>query len=535
MNTDTLLRLSDLITRAAHRAPDAIALRSSAGELTYAELHSAVAGLASGLIKLGLARQDRVAIYLDKRFETVIACFGASAAGGAFVPINPLLKPEQVAHILLDSGARYLVTSADRAQLLETSLTRCAELQHIVLIDTPESGIACATGRTVHRWHDLLDATAKPFHRVIERDMTAILYTSGSTGHPKGVVVSHRNLLAGATSVAGYLENTNNDTLLAALPLSFDAGFSQLTTAFSVGAKVVLLNYLLPRDVLKAFEREKITGITAVPPLYIQLAELDWPEDAGQHLRYFANTGGHLPLDTLGKLRQRVPKAKPYLMYGLTEAFRSSYLDPSEIDRRPGSMGKAIPNAELLVLRDDGTLCDDNEPGELVHRGPLVSLGYWKDKTKTEERFKPLPAGLGSAADGATLAEIAVFSGDTVRRDEDGFLYFIGRRDGMIKTSGYRVSPTEVEEVLYATQSISECIAFGVAHPRLGQAIRVIAVAKESLSITPSSLLAECRQRMPAYMVPQGIELRNAPLPRNPNGKIDRNALIAAHGDTNKP
>jgi acyl-CoA synthetase (AMP-forming)/AMP-acid ligase II len=231
-----------------------------------------------------------------------------------------------------------------------------------------------------------------------------------------------------------------------------------------------------------------------------------------------------MPLETLTKLRAQAPKAKPYLMYGLTEAFRATYLPPEEVDRRPDSIGKAIPNAEILVLRADGSPCAPNEPGELVQRGALVAMGYWNDPEKTAERFKPLPGREG----GLVLPEIAVFSGDTVRTDEEGFLYFIGRRDEMIKTSGYRVSPTEIEEVLYSTQLVGEAAAFGVPHPVLGQAVVVVATRKDGVALDEARLLAECKARLPAYMVPASIEIRSAPLPRNPNGKIDRKALAAA-------
>jgi len=375
-------------------------------------------------------------------------------------------------------------------------------------------------------WAALLAGPPQAGHRVIDTDMVAILYTSGSTGNPKGVVLSHRNMVAGAKSVASYLENRAEDTLLAALPLSFDAGFSQLTTAFHVGARVVLLNYLMPRDVLKAMVREKVTGLTAVPPLYIQLAQLDWPPELDTHLRYFANTGGRMPRETLGLLRQRVPRAFPFLMYGLTEAFRSTYLHPSEVDRRPDSIGKAIPNAEILVLREDGSPCAPHEPGELVHRGALVAMGYWNDAEKTAERYKLLAADAPGRQSGLQLPEYAVFSGDTVRQDEEGFLYFIGRRDEMMKTSGYRVSPTEVEEVLYATRLVGECVAFGVPHDMLGHAIQVIATPVDGVSaVDVNALIIECKARMPAYMVPAHIEVRAGPLPRNPNGKIDRKLL----------
>ena len=492
--------------------------------LQYSELHDAVTKFSDGLIGLGLQRGERVAIYLEKRFETVIASFGAPAAGGVFVPLNPLLKPEQVGYILRDCNVRVLITSPERLALLSDTLMQCHDLRHVVVLDSqdplpPGGPIAYC------RWNDLLAMPKTIGHRVIDTDVAGILYTSGSTGKPKGVVLSHRNMVAGAKSVASYLENTNDDTLLAALPLSFDAGFSQLTTAFHAGARVVLLNYLLPRDVLKAIAREKVTGLTAVPPLYIQLTQLEWPTEITEHLRYFANTGGRMPRETLASLRRNLPKTKPYLMYGLTEAFRSTYLPPCEVDRRPDSIGKAIPNAEILVLREDGSPCAPNEPGELVHRGALVGMGYWNDPEKTAERYKPLPAHTPGREAGLVLPEIAVFSGDTVRMDEEGYLYFIGRRDEMMKTSGYRVSPTEVEEILYATRLVGECVAFGVDHDTLGQAIQVIATPPAGNTLDTAALLTECRARMPAYMVPAGIEVREGPLPRNPNGKIDRKTL----------
>jgi acyl-CoA synthetase (AMP-forming)/AMP-acid ligase II len=273
--------------------------------------------------------------------------------------------------------------------------------------------------------------------------------------------------------------------------------------------------------VVNALARYRVTGLTAVPPLYIQLAQLEWPTGIAEHLRYFANTGGRMPRETLEALRRHLPGARPFLMYGLTEAFRSTYLPPEEVDRRPDSIGKAIPNAEILVLREDGTPCAPNEPGELVHRGALVGMGYWNDPEKTAERYKPLPAHAGGREAGVVLPEIAVFSGDAVRMDEEGFLYFIGRRDEMIKTSGYRVSPTEVEEILYSTRLVGECAAFGVEHPTLGQAIHVVANGPAGGEPDVEALLAECRRRMPAYMVPAKIEARAEPLPRNPNGKID--------------
>lgn len=517
--------LHDLPFCAARRTPAAPALTYGGETLSYEDLATEIRCLAGGLVHLGLGKGERVGIYLEKRFEFVTAAFGAPAAGGVFVPLNPLLKPDQVGYILRDCNVRVLITSIERFAVLRSSLQGCHDLRRVVVIgqgDLDTSGLPYA----VDRWTDVLANNPGTPHRCIDTDVVAILYTSGSTGRPKGVVLSHRNMVAGAKSVASYLENCAEDSLLAALPLSFDAGFSQLTTAFHVGARVVLLNYLLPKDVLNAIVKERVTGLTAVPPLYIQLTQLKWPTGISDHLRYFANTGGRMPLETLKSLRVALPNSRPYLMYGLTEAFRSTYLPPDQVDQRPDSIGKAIPNAEILVLREDGSECAPNEPGELVHRGALVGMGYWNDPEKTAERYKPLPR----REAGLVLPEIAVFSGDTVRRDEEGFLYFIGRRDEMIKTSGYRVSPTEIEEILYGTQLVGEVAAFGVPHPQLGQAIVVVATPKDG-ALEGDLLLKQARDKLPVYMIPARVEVRPGPLPRNPNGKIDRKLLSGEFQD----
>ncbi|MBY0578905.1 MAG: acyl-CoA ligase (AMP-forming), exosortase A system-associated [Burkholderiales bacterium] len=507
--------LHELIYDSVQTTPDADALVYRDECLGYSALAERVESAAGAFLRMGLARGERVAVYLEKRIETVAALFGASRAGGVFVPVNPILKPEQVAYILRDCNVRILVTSSDRLQLLSGVLGACHDL-HAVLVVGAADDLPELPGIGLVSWNDALHASVMP-HRAISSDVAAILYTSGSTGKPKGVVLSHLNMVTGARSVSEYLENSARDRILSVLPLSFDYGLSQLTTAFHVGATSVLMNYLLPRDIVKAVEKERITGLAAVPPLWIQLAQLQWQSD----LRYFTNSGGAMPRATLDALRSKLPGAKPYLMYGLTEAFRSTYLPPEEVDSRPDSIGRAIPNAEILVVREDGSPCVPGEPGELVHRGALVSLGYWNDPQKTAERFKPVP----NRESGLTMQEMAVWSGDTVRFDEEGFLYFIGRRDEMIKTSGYRVSPTEVEEVLYATEMVGEAVALGVPHPVLGQSIVVIAAARQGAALDAEVLLSECKNRLPAYMVPARILIREGSLPRNPNGKIDRKAL----------
>jgi acyl-CoA ligase (AMP-forming) (exosortase A-associated) len=512
----------EFIFASAERTPSADALCNQTQKWDYATLAKEVRTFASVLLNLNLERNERVAVYLEKRLETVAALFGTSAAGAVFVPINPLLKPGQVAYILSDCNVKILVTSADRLKFLADVLSDCSDL-HTVLVVDAHADLSNVHKLNVMHWRDAGNgfSSSSP-HRCIDTDMAAILYTSGSTGKSKGVVLSHRNLIAGAESVSSYLKNTADDRILAVLPLSFDYGLSQLTTAFHRGASVMLINHLFPRDIIKIVAEHRITGLAAVPPLWIQLAQLPWPEKSS--LRYLTNSGGAMPRATLDALRRALPSAKVFLMYGLTEAFRSTYLPPAELDKRPDSIGHAIPNAEVMVVRPDGTPCDVNEPGELVHRGALVSLGYWNDPVKTAERFKSAP-GQNAAL---PTRELAVWSGDTVRRDEDGFLYFIGRNDDMIKVSGYRVSPTEVEEVLHATGMVSEVSAFGVAHPALGQAIVVVARAATAYvdrSDLPEILLKACQKNLPAYMVPAQIKVLSESLPRNPNGKIDRKAL----------
>ena len=511
--------IHDLILRSAERAPENPALSHKDHRQNFGQLAGNIRTVAHELNGLGLTRDERVAVYLEKRPEAVIGLFSAAAAGGVFVPVNPLLKPPQVGYILRDCNVRVLITSASRLSQLGEELRRCHDLHTVIVTD----GVPAETPQGLHTvaWGDwTADSGQRPCRR-IDTDMAAILYTSGSTGQPKGVVLSHRNMVAGARSVASYLDNREDDRLLAALPLSFDYGLSQLTTAFHSGASVSLMNYLLPRDVLRAVEREQITGLAAVPPLWIQLAQLDWPGHVTDHLRYITNSGGAMPRTTVQALRASLPRTQVYLMYGLTEAFRSTYLPPEEVDRRPDSMGKAIPNAEIMVLREDGSPCAPNEPGELVHRGALVSMGYWNAPEKTAERFRPLPP----RSQGITTPELAVWSGDTVRMDDDGFLYFVGRRDEMIKTSGYRVSPSEVEEVVYATGLVAEAVALGVPHPTLGEAIVLVAQGRDQATPDTEALIAACKRDLPTFMVPAHVEAWRDPLPRNANGKIDRKGL----------
>lgn len=516
--------IHQLISHQAAQRPNTVALLFKDDQFSYSELQRQIESVSSGLISLGVNPNDRIATYLPKLPQTVFSLFGAAHAGGVFVPVNPLLKPKQVAYILDDCDVKVLITSTQRLQSLGETLLCCTKLQAVIIVEDEQPKLEYEPNHALHSWSEFISVERNAPHTRIDSDMAAILYTSGSTGNPKGVVLSHKNMATGAKSVASYLDNTHEDCLLAALPFSFDYGLSQLTTAFSVGASVVLMDYLLPRDVIRAIQKHKVTGLAAVPPLWNQLAQLDWPIETAGTLRYLTNSGGAMPQATTERLRAALPDTQVYLMYGLTEAFRSTYLPPDQIDIRPTSMGKAIPNAQVLVVKPDGTECGPDEPGELVHRGSLVAMGYWNDHKKTAERFKPSP----TKPDGIPLTEIAVWSGDQVKKDNEGFLYFISRMDEMIKTSGYRVSPSEVEEAIYTLPSVKEAAAIGLTHPTLGQAILLVVSSAED--ITSQAIIKYCKKELPNFMVPQEVIFLGS-MPHNQNGKIDRKLLATEYSD----
>jgi acyl-CoA synthetase (AMP-forming)/AMP-acid ligase II len=336
-------------------------------------------------------------------------------------------------------------------------------------------------------------------------------------------VVSHRNLVTGAHTVAGYLKNTAQDRILVALPLSFDYGLSQVTSAFTVGACAVLTNFSMPAALLQDMVAERITALAGVPTMWMHLASAEWPAAAVKTLRYITNSGGALPVSVIRNLQTRLPNTLIYCMYGLTEAFRSTYLDPARLERHLGSIGKAIPGQEVLVLNADGHECAPGEVGELVHRGSLVTLGYWNDVQLTQQRFKPLPKRLQQL----TREEIAVWSGDLVKTDVEGFIYFVGRRDHLIKSSGYRISPIEIEEVIAELPAVIESAALGIPDEALGQRVVVAAVVGPHAPADIAERIRQhCRMQLPAYMVPAEVHLMSQ-LPRNANGKCDRTALTA--------
>ncbi|MCJ2177670.1 acyl-CoA ligase (AMP-forming), exosortase A system-associated [Novosphingobium album (ex Hu et al. 2023)] len=496
-----ILPLDHLALRGADDA-DALVLRD--GVVSYRGLRSRVSRLAAWLAREVPVKGARVATWAAKGELTCLMPLAAARAGLVHVPVNPLLKHAQVQHILSDSGAVMLVGTPARLKTLEEDEVPagCRVMEEAqALADAAE-----------------LDGEAAP-STANPDDLAAILYTSGSTGRPKGVMLSHANMWLGAESVADYLGLAEGDRTLAVLPFSFDYGQNQLLSTWYAGGCVVPLDYLMPRDVMKSVERHGITTLAAVPPLWVQICELDWPPETAARLRRLTNSGGALTADLVKRLRGLFPQARLFAMYGLTEAFRSTYLDPALIDTHPTSMGKAIPHAEILVINDMGQVCQDGEEGELVHCGPLVGQGYWQDAERTAERYKPAPTA-------SVYGGIAVWSGDRVRRDADGLLYFAGRRDAMIKSAGNRISPQEIEEAALATGLVVEAVALGVPDDRLGQAVHLIVRAAPGISDAEEELPRKLMQDLPNFMQPKVIHWRDA-MPVGPNGKIDRTGLQA--------
>ncbi|AMK17668.1 MULTISPECIES: acyl-CoA ligase (AMP-forming), exosortase A system-associated [Sphingobium] len=475
------------------------ALDGRSGSQNYAELEETLGRLAGWLAGFGLEGGARVASWIAKGPVAALMPLAAPRAGLVHVPVNPLLKHAQVAHILADSGAQLLIGTVSRLDTLAPGdvPVGCRLLR--------EDDAACA----------MSGGSVMPPSRSEPHDLAAILYTSGSTGRPKGVMLSNANLWLGAAAVANYLKLTADDRTLCVLPFSFDYGQNQLFSTWYAGGCVYPLDYLTARDVMKSIDRRDITTLAGVPPLWVQLTELNWQAEVAGKLKRLTNSGGTLTRPLVAKLRSLFPQADLYPMYGLTEAFRSTYLSPDQVVSHPDSMGSAIPHAEILVVRPDGSLTDDGEIGELVHCGPLVARGYWRDSARTAERFRPAPPA-------SRYGGLAVWSGDSVRRDADGLLYFVGRDDAMIKSSGNRISPTEIEEAAVAVPGVGEAVALGVKDERLGQAVLLLIRSDDPL--TEATVETSLKIELPNFMQPRRI-VRLVKFPRTPNGKIDRVAL----------
>jgi acyl-CoA ligase (AMP-forming) (exosortase A-associated) len=519
-----------MLRTSAARYPDKEAMVHGERRLSYREVADGCTSIAAGLRNAGVKRGERVGIYLDPSIDQVLSIFSISQTGAVYVPINTVLFPDQVAHIVRDCGMKALITTPEKLEALLPVLRDIPSLDFYVVTGNPNGWgheNAEDNGKRIHSFEAMLRLPGPDrwMDWGISKDLAAILYTSGSTGKPKGVMLSHANIMAGSSVVSTYLGITSEERILAVLPFSFDAGMNQLMTAFQQGGTIVLIKFVFAKEIIKALLEERITALAGVPTVWSLLTNGGLQKQGFPHLRYITNTGGAMPQAVLKILRQALPSTKIFLMYGLTEAFRSTYLPPEELDRRPTSMGKAIPDNEILVLNDQGQLCAPGEVGELVHRGSTVSMGYWGNPEATARVLKPnplLPSELGDC-------ERVCYSGDLVKMDEDGFLYYVGRRDTMIKSSGYRISPTEVEEVLFQTGKIRQAAVIGIPDDVLGQSIKAFLVARNGEEVDCDSVLDYCAERMPRHMVPKHFELLPE-LPKTSSGKVDYPALRRREG-----
>ncbi len=493
----------------AEANPDRIALRDAGERISYGVLVERVRNLAGELQRRELVAGDRLLIWANKSNTTVVTLLAGLYLGLVIVPVAPALRPIQAERIFRRSRARAIVIDNIHCQWLTNDVTAPRDAYWFA----QDFGGPFSTLDTTAA----ISATDAPTPRQGD-DLAALFFTSGSTGLPKGVMVTHENLAIGAASVADYLQLQADDRLLGMLPLSFDYGFSQLTTAFQVGACVHLADYLLPGDFKRPLLEEGITVVAGTPGLLIPLSRQRWLPEA-PNLRLITNSGGHLPVATVQAFRNARPQTNLYLMYGLTEAFRASYLPPDEVDTHPDSMGRAFAASRLGLVDDDGRLLGPGSTGELIQGGPLVTAGYFDDPEATAERFRAPPA------DWPYPDERVVYSGDRVHMDESGRLYFRGRLDDQIKTAGFRVSPDEIESVALASPGVHEALAYAIPDVTLG--------ARIGLAVAPASVdEAQLRQRLKEQLAPyqQPVCIQRHPaLPRSANGKLDRKALMASH------
>jgi len=469
------VQVESFLESSAQRLPQKIALICGNRRFTYREVEERANRLAHSLVNEGIGRGDRVAVYLDNTAEAVVAVFAILKAGAVFLVVNPTTKTDKLLYILNNCRARGLV-------------------------------------------EDSLLPVTPPSKKCINIDLAALIYTSGSTGRPKGVMLTHLNIVSAATSITTYLENTPDDIIINLLPLAFDYGLYQVLMAFKMGATIVLeKSFAYPHAVLQTIIREKVTGLHIVPTISAILLQLDLSAYKFPSLRYISNTAAALPTDHIQKLRKMFPHVTIFSMYGLTECKRVSYLPPDQLDLRPTSVGRGMPNEEVYVVDENGSRVPPNVVGELVVRGANVMKGYWELPEETAERLRP----------GPLPNEMVLYTGDLFRMDEEGYLYFFGRKDDIIKTRGEKVSPKEVEDVLYAMPGISEAAVIGMADDVLGQSIRAVVTLREGAQLTEKDVLRHCAARLENFMVPQSIVFVPS-LPKTGTGKINKRLVAAA-------
>ncbi len=507
--------LHRFLEESARRFPDKLALISEGRRLTYAEVEAEANRVARALRAMGVRRGDRVALWLPNGVAEAVAIFGVLKADAVFVPLNPTLKVEKLRHILADSGATVLVALRRHAGTFAALMESLPALRGILAV-----GKGGALPEGVHAYESIVPAQepTPPPSQAIGVDLAALIYTSGSTGLPKGVMSTHDNMTFAARSIITYLGNRPDDVVINVLPLSFDYGLYQWLMVIGFGGTLVLeRSFAYPAAVLRRIERERVTGLPGVPTLFAMLLQLDLSAFDLSSLRYLTNTAAALPVEHIRRLQAAFPQARLYSMYGLTECKRALYLPPEELDRRPASVGIPIPGTEAWIEDEEGHRLPSGEVGELVIRGPHVMQGYWHNPQATAARYRT----------GDYPADRRLYSGDLFRQDEEGYFYFVARKDDIIKSRGEKVAPKEVESVLYRLEGVVEVAVIGVPDPILGEAIKAFVVVAEGSDLDERAVLRHCRRHLEDFMVPKYVEFRTA-LPKNASGKIDRLQLAGA-------
>ncbi len=519
--------LHEFLRLQAEKLPEREALISEERRVTFGEMDQITDRLALGLLESGLRRLDRVVIFGDNSWEIVAAVYGILKAGGVFVILNGGMKAPKLRYILEDCGAAFLFSQVAKAPVVREALQTLRRPLPVIWMGPP-AGIPQGLGSVSHRWADLIsnggmeDPSAcrgeltRKAPRNIDCDLAALIYTSGSTGEPKGVMAPHRSMLAAAHSIIQYLENRPEDIILNALPLSFDYGLYQVLMAFIYGGRVVLeRSFAYPVKILERMQKERVTGFPIVPTMGAMLLKMRNIDQFDlSPLRYLTNTAAALPVEHIRRLGKLFPQCRFYSMYGLTECKRVSFLPPEELDSRSASVGKAIPNCEVLVVDEQGREVPPGEVGELVIRGSNVMSGYWRAPEQTARTFR----------EGRHSGERLLYSGDLFKKDDDGYLYFMGRNDDMIKTRGERVSPKEVENVLCLIPGVNEAAVVGLADEILGQVVKAFVVLRDGRTISEKEIMKFCTEHLEPFMVPRYVEFLGE-LPKTPNAKVDRKAL----------
>ena len=509
--------VNHFLENSAVKHPDKIALITKEGRYSYREVDQMANKIAHALIAEGVEKGDRVAIFLDNSLDAVVSLFGALKTGGIFLMINPTTKTEKLTYILNNCRAAAFIGSQGKLPVISEACNNTPSLRNVFL-----TGDNRLSHHELHKksfyLSEILSSSNghQPVLRTIDADLATIIYTSGSTGNPKGVMMAHFNMVSAANSITTYLENVPDDIILNVLPISFDYGLYQILMGFKMGSTVVLeKSFLYPYKVIDIILKEKVTGFPIVPTISAILLQMeDIKKHNFEHLRYISNTAAALPVAHIQKLREFFPKTTIYSMYGLTECKRVSYLPPDQLDIRPTSVGKGMPNEEVYIVDDDGNRVVPGVVGELVVRGSNVMRGYWEMPEETVKRLRP----------GQYPGEMVLYTGDLFRMDEEGYLYFVSRKDDIIKSRGEKVSPREIENALYEIDDVLEAAVVGVEDTVLGQAIKAFVVLKEGSQLKEKDILRFCSQHLEDFMVPKYVEFRNT-LPKTDTGKIKKTGL----------